>query len=70
MNATAGTNPEPGAVTEVIWGRAKEATQAGPMSLGYGEARGEEELAGLVEGLGGEWEHGDLSDKSRVMGRF
>jgi hypothetical protein len=40
------------------------------MSLGYGEARGEEELAGLVEGLGGEGEHGDLSDKSRVMGRF
>jgi len=51
MNAPAGSNPEAAAVTEVIFGGSKQANQPGPVSLGHGEAGGEDELAGLVESL-------------------
>jgi hypothetical protein len=51
MNASAGSNPEAAAVTEVIFGCSEQANQPGPVRLGRGEAGGEKELAGLVESL-------------------
>jgi hypothetical protein len=51
MNATAGTNPEAGTITEVIFFGSEQAAEASPVSLGHGEVGGEMELAGLVEGL-------------------
>src|SRR5579863_511393 len=52
MNAVAGANPEATAITEVMFASAKEAAQAGPVSLGYREICSQDSLAGLVEGLG------------------
>jgi hypothetical protein len=52
MYAVAGSNPETGAITEVIAGQAQQAAKTGPMSVSEGNICGEIELAGLVEGLG------------------
>ncbi|MGA7217388.1 MAG: hypothetical protein WBX38_03690 [Candidatus Sulfotelmatobacter sp.] len=57
MNASTGANPEAVTITEVTCGNTKKAAQAGPVSIGDGEARGEGDLAGLVEGLGA-WSEG------------
>ena len=51
MNATAGTNPEASAITEVIGRNADQAAQAGEMGLSDGQFSGEVLLPGQIEGL-------------------
>jgi hypothetical protein len=58
MYASAGANPQAATGTEVMFGGAEEAAQAGPVGFGDGEVGGERVLAGLVEGLGGREETG------------
>lgn len=52
MNSAAGTNPEAGAITEVMFANADQAAQARPVTIGNGDVGCEINVASLVEGLG------------------
>ncbi|HTU40899.1 MAG TPA: hypothetical protein VMF10_04275 [Candidatus Aquilonibacter sp.] len=51
MNSAAGTNPEGGAVTEVMFANADQTAQTGEVRIRNPDVGCENKVAGLVEGL-------------------
>ena len=49
MNAVAGNDPEPPAITEVTGGETEQAAQAGPVGIGDGERCGQTRIARPIQ---------------------